>query len=261
MVNVRFYGDAPYAVALLHGGPGAAGEMAPVARRLAANGLCVLEPLQTADSVEGQIDELAETLAQFTRMPAMLLGYSWGAWLALLTAARYPERVKKLILVCSGSLEEHYAQKTLEKRLQRLTPMVRHEAQHLLKSLEGEPEASEHNALERLGEIFSRTDVFDPLPGAFEPVEVQMHIYQRVWGQAAELRRSGELLRCAASVRCPVTAIHGDFDPHSWQGVKEPLEKVLSSFEFVFLENCGHKPWIERQACEPFFHFLLKTIM
>lgn len=62
MVNVRFYGDTPYAAALIHGGPVAAGEMAPLARRLAANDLGVLEPLQTADSVEGQIDELAETL-------------------------------------------------------------------------------------------------------------------------------------------------------------------------------------------------------
>jgi pimeloyl-ACP methyl ester carboxylesterase len=261
MVNIRFHGKAPYAVALLHGGPGAAGEMAPVARRLAANGLGVLEPLQTADSVDGQIDELAETLAQFARMPATLLGYSWGAWLALLTAARYPERVKKLILVSSGSLEEHYAQKTLGERLKRLAPKVRLEARRLLGLLDESSEPVEGNTLERLGEIFSRTDVFDPLPGAFEPVEVQMHIYQRVWGQAAELRRSGELLRCAALVQCPLTAIHGDFDPHPWQGVKEPLEKVLCSFEFVLLENCGHKPWIERQACEPFFIFLLKTIM
>lgn len=260
MVDVRLYGEAPYAVALIHGGPGAAGEMAAVARRLAANGLGVLEPLQTADSVEGQIDELAETLAQFDCMPAALLGYSWGAWLALLTAARYPERVKKLILVSSGSLEERYAQKMLEKRLQRLVPKARLEAQRLLGLLEAAPETGEENALARLGEILSSADAYDPLPGACEPVEVQMHIYQRVWEQAVELRRSGELLRCAATVQCPVTAIHGDFDPHPWQGVKEPLEKVLPSFEFVLLSNCGHKPWVERQACESFFNFLVKTI-
>ena len=260
MVDVRLYGEAPYAAALIHGGPGAAGEMTPVARRLAANGLGVLEPLQTVDSVDGQIDELAETLAQFARLPATLLGYSWGAWLALLTAARYPERVEKLILVSSGSLEEHYARKTLEKRLQRLAPKARLEAQRLLGLLEGAPEAGGENALARLGEIFSRSDVFDPLPGAFEKVDVQMHIYQRVWEQAAGLRRSGELLRSAATVQCPVTAVHGDFDPHPWQGVKEPLEKVLPSFEFILIKDCGHKPWVERQACGPFYCSLIKTI-
>lgn len=261
MVNVHFYGDAPYAAALIHGGPGAAGELAPLAQRLAANGLSVLEPLQTADSVDGQIEELAKILAQFACTPATLLGYSWGAWLALLTAARYPEQVKKLILVSSGSLEEQYAQNTLEKRLQRLAPSARQEAQRLLKILEGALEAGEDNALARLGEILSSADAYDPVPGSFEPAEVQMHIYQRVWAQAAELRRSGELLRSATVVQCPVIAIHGDFDPHPWQGVKEPLEKVLSSFEFVLLENCGHKPWIEQQACDPFFNFLFKTII
>ena len=126
--------------------------------------------------------------------------------------------------------------------MQRLAPSARQEAQRLLKILEGALEAGEDNALARLGEILSSADAYDPVPGSFEPAEVQMHIYQRVWAQAAELRRSGELLRSATVVQCPVIAIHGDFDPHPWQGVKEPLEKVLSSFEFVLLENCGHKP-------------------
>ena len=261
MHNVRFYGEATYTAALIHGGPGAAGEMAPVARRLTADGLSVLEPLQTADSVKGQIEELAETLAQFAYMPARLLGYSWGAWLALLTAARYPERVKKLILVSCGSLEERYAHKTLGKRLKRLAPKARLEAQRLLGLLEGAPEAGDENALARLGEIFSRSDVFDPITGAFEKVDLQTHIYQQVWAQAAELRRSGELLRCASAVQCPVTAIHGDFDPHPWQGVKEPLEKVLPSFEFILIKNCGHKPWVERQASELFFNILEQMLI
>ena len=57
MKNLRIYGNKPFSVAVIHGGPGAPGEMAPVARELASvKG--VLEPLQTADSLEGQVDEL-----------------------------------------------------------------------------------------------------------------------------------------------------------------------------------------------------------
>ena len=48
MQNPRIYGDPPYQVALLHGGPGAGGEMAPVARELAGD-RGVLEPIQTAN--------------------------------------------------------------------------------------------------------------------------------------------------------------------------------------------------------------------
>ena len=51
MKNPRKYGSAPFNVAVVHGGPGAPGEMAPVARELSSfRG--VLEPLQTATTVE-----------------------------------------------------------------------------------------------------------------------------------------------------------------------------------------------------------------
>jgi len=63
MKNLRTYGQAPYHVAVLHGGPGAAGEMAPVAREIASAG-GVLEPLQTATSLPGQIEELRMVLEQ-----------------------------------------------------------------------------------------------------------------------------------------------------------------------------------------------------
>ena len=59
--NLRRYGKAPFNVAVIHGGPGAVGEMAPVAREL-ASGWGVLEPLQTATSLEGQIEELRAVL-------------------------------------------------------------------------------------------------------------------------------------------------------------------------------------------------------
>jgi pimeloyl-ACP methyl ester carboxylesterase len=79
--------------------------MAPVARRLSRNH-GVLEPLQTARSVEGQIEELREALSRHSQLPAVLIGHSWGAWLSLLTAARYPEMCAKLILLSSPPFAE-----------------------------------------------------------------------------------------------------------------------------------------------------------
>jgi translation elongation factor EF-4 len=57
MINIRKYGSAPYRVAVVHGGPGAPGSVAAVAREL-AKGCGILEPLQTATTVAGQVDEL-----------------------------------------------------------------------------------------------------------------------------------------------------------------------------------------------------------
>ena len=54
MENFRMHGLAPYGVAVVHGGPGAEGEMRPVARKLSVD-RGVLEPLQTETSVNGQL--------------------------------------------------------------------------------------------------------------------------------------------------------------------------------------------------------------
>lgn len=52
MKNLRTYGNPPFSIVVIHGGPGAPGEMAPIARELSAlEG--VLEPLQTAVTLEG----------------------------------------------------------------------------------------------------------------------------------------------------------------------------------------------------------------
>ena len=56
MLNLRKYGQQPYEVAVIHGGPGASGEMAPVASHLSQDH-GVLEPLQTQSSFARQLEE------------------------------------------------------------------------------------------------------------------------------------------------------------------------------------------------------------
>ena len=100
MENIRIYGKEPYKVVLIHGGPGAPGEMAPVANALKER-YGVLEPLQSKDSVEGQVRKLHEQLYGYDA-PFILIGHSWGAWLAWIYAATYPKMVRHIILVGSG---------------------------------------------------------------------------------------------------------------------------------------------------------------
>jgi pimeloyl-ACP methyl ester carboxylesterase len=64
----------------------------------------------------------------------------------------------------------------------------------------------------------------------------------------------------AHAIRCPVIAIHGEYDPHPAAGVKEPLSRECTDFRFILLSKCGHRPWIERQASEEFFDVLVKEI-
>ena len=73
MKNLRKYGNAPFNVAVIHGGPGAPGEMAPVARELSSI-TGVLEPLQSESTIEGQIGELGDVLEKNGDLPVTLIG-------------------------------------------------------------------------------------------------------------------------------------------------------------------------------------------
>ncbi len=55
---------------------------------------------------------------------------------------------------------------------------------------------------------------------------------------------------------CPVVAIHGDGDPHSAEGIQEPLAANVKDFRMVMLEKCGHHLWCERHALETFYELL-----
>lgn len=68
MGNIRTYGKNPFRVAVIHGGPGAPGEIAPVARELAED-FGILEPFQGANSIEGQLQELRAVIEKWASQP------------------------------------------------------------------------------------------------------------------------------------------------------------------------------------------------
>ncbi len=253
--NPRTYGKPPFTVVLVHGGPGAGGEMAPVARELASE-RGILEPIQTKASLAGQIEELRGAIETAGSLPVTVVGFSWGAWLGLLCAARYPELVKKLILVSSGPYEARYASQILQTRLERLSEDDKAELVKAMDLLNSPSAGDKDAAFARFGAIFTRADAYDPISGESEAVHHSYAIYRGVWKDAENLRKSGELLELAKQVRCPVVALHGDYDPHPAEGVCTPLSAVVPDFRFILLEKCGHMPWIERQARQSFYTVL-----
>ena len=119
MTYLRKYGNSPFTTAVIHGGPGAPGVMASVARELSSF-TGILEPLQTKASIEGQIKELKSILKEHGALPVNLIGFSWGATLSFIFAALHPQLVKKLILVGSGPYEQRYATNVTSTRISRL---------------------------------------------------------------------------------------------------------------------------------------------
>jgi len=261
MKNLRIYGERPFQAAVVHGGPGAPGSMAPVARELSKFG-GILEPLQTKSTLEGQIEELRDVLEKNAGLPVVLIGHSWGAWLAYLVAARQPSLVKKLILVGSGAFEPDGGKNITGSRLNRLSGKERIEALHLLDIINGAAAGDGNKSLARLGEILAKADTYDALSLEQdpEPLEVNGEINRKVWAEAEKLRTSGELLEMGKKIECPVVAIQGDYDSHLGEGVRKPLSRLLKDLRFILLEKCGHEPWMERHARDEFFRILRTEI-
>ena len=259
MRTVRKWGHGPYKVAVIHGGPGAPGEVAPVARELSTM-TGVLEPFQTEITLDGQVEELRSVLHEHAQVPVTLIGFSWGAFLSWLFAARYPDLVKKLVLVSSPPFEEQFAPAITQTRMKRLRPKERAEAQAILAQLNDDAVTNKNPLLAQLGILLAHADAYDPTNLEDEGFHCQYEVFRGVWDEACELREKQILLHMAKAIKCPVVAIHGDTDPHPAEGVNDPLAKELSDFRFVLLEKCGHRPWAERYAADEFFEKLAKEL-
>ncbi len=259
MSHLQKYGKAPYTLAVIHGGPGVAGYMSPVAEPLVhVSG--VIEPFLSKDSIEGQLRELFTLLNDECKFPVTLIGHSWGAWLSFLFTARFPHLVNKLVLIGAGPFDEKYIADILEARTNRLKGEEKSEAAMLFMMLDSEDTRAGSRTLKRFGELMTKADSFDVLEGNHPHTIYHPKVYRKVWKEAHEIRHNGELLKSARLIRCPVLAIHGDYDPHPAGGVEYPLKKVLYDYRFELLERCGHYPWKEKYASDLFFSILIDFI-
>lgn len=225
----RLYGKAPYRAVVLHGGPGAPGCAAGLCRGLEGR-IGAVEHLQRAHDIGGLTEELASLIDAHCAGRAVLIGHSFGAWLALLFAEKYPEKTEKVVLIGCGPLDAKYLPKLIETRQARRAAGL------------------------------SDTDNYCALPGSgcdmlfFDEAQ---HI--SLMKEIGRMRECGELARIAGSVSCPVTAIHGLYDPHPLEGVTSVLAG-RENFRLIPLEECGHDPWKEKYAREHFFKALREEI-
>jgi len=74
------------------------------------------------------------------------------------------------------------------------------------------------------------------------------------------LRQGNKFAGYLALLKCPVVAIHGDYDSHPAKPVFEYLADNLTGFSSVLLRRCGHCPWHEQYARQEFMAVLKQEI-
>ncbi len=239
---------------MLHGGPGAPGSSGGLARAL-ADPLYVLEPWQRWSSdvpltVDRHVADLEDVLSEFApgEKPA-LVGESWGAMLALVFAARFPERVSALVLVGCGTFDPDARARLLQTLEERTTPELKARLADLEVEFPDEAErfAQAHRLSDSIYTYCRAEDADDPV----EAVDLKGH--HESWNDMLRLQASGAVPAAFASIRCPVLMLHGTYDPHPGGMIRDGLKPFVPHLEYHELERCGHCPWVERHARD---HFL-----
>jgi pimeloyl-ACP methyl ester carboxylesterase len=258
-VIVRTYGAAGPIVIVLHGGPAAAGEAAPIARALGGS-FRVLEPWQRGSGAERltvsrHVADLHELLTAHRRDRApALVGESWGAMLALVYAAEHPGDAGPLVLIGCGTFDV-LARARLRSVLEERTD------DRLRRRLEGLavefPDPAERIA--KRHELTERLYLFDPAPpdpADADPPRIDVRAHTETWEDMLRLQAAGVYPAAFAAIRSPVLMLHGAYDPHPGGMIRGSLAPYLPQLEYHELERCGHSPWRERAARVEFFAVL-----
>ena len=89
---------------------------------------------------------------------------------------------------------------------------------------------NKNSIMSEFGGLILKSDSYDIILHDDKLVEFQYEVYRKIWREAEDLRRNGRLICFGNKIKCPVVAIHGDYDPHDYLGVKEPLSRILVDF-------------------------------
>jgi pimeloyl-ACP methyl ester carboxylesterase/GNAT superfamily N-acetyltransferase len=247
-------------VVLVHGGPGAPGSLAPLARDLARE--CrVVEPYQRRSggqplTVDRHVADLEEILNESCAdARATVVGHSWGAMLALIHAAAHPGRIASLVLVGCGTFDRE-ARAEFQARLDRRIDRALRERLERLEAEEPDPDARLARTANLLLPAYSR----DPTVSRLEGERCDARGHRETWSSYLELEARGFVPAAFAAIDVPVLMLHGADDPHPGATIRGSLERHLPRIEYRELARCGHYPWIERAVRPELLEVLLAWI-
>lgn len=247
---VKLHGNAPYKIVTIHGGPGACGSLGNLSKLL-LSGFGVAEQIQSRYTLSGLMLELEEDL---NKLPSgiVLIGHSFGAWLAIWYASKFPDHVRELILLGSAPVEDQYANTIRENRKRKLTDADEIRLRELSKRLHNCSLDQKDSYFYQLSAFYYYLDGYRPMPYKLLGGNPNFKMFHKIWPLAASLRSENQIIGWVKKLRVPISIFHGTHDPHPIEGITEPLDKYKIPYRFYPLKNAGHYPWMEKKTGSTF---------
>lgn len=238
---------------LLHGGPGLSEHLDELAEELHREGVGTLRYQQrgvSPSTLEGPFDvqrQAADAVAVLDAArveQAWLVGHSWGGYLALQVATRFPDRVLGVLAIGTlGAIGDGGAAELGPTILSRLDDAVRAELAEI-DAREEAGDATEEDAL-RFFTLTWPGYFGDPNAAAPVPTDVRMSDRCLVETLASIEREAQRLEAAIANCAVPVVFLHGALDPIDIEASARATAAALPEAEVIALPQTGHFPWLE----------------
>lgn len=191
------------------------------------------------------VEDLAAVIREFSLEPATLVGYSWGAMLALLyaiearTNSALPS-LRRLALISPAALTREYRRQfEAEFARRQQSPDIKRLREELATSglRERDPAAHRQRAFELgVAGYFSNPENARHLT----PFRVVARVQQSVWESLGDFDLIGRL----EEIRLPSIVVQGRDDPIPTASSVEAARALGT--KLVLLDGCGHVPYVEQ---------------
>ena len=234
-------GDGDDVAVMLHGGPGASHDyLRPGLDALAAPGRRRLfysdqrgggrspappAPWQT------HVADLDAVRVHLGGAPMTLVGYSWGALLAMLYAIEHREHVARLVLISPAPAA--FAERAEFKA--RFEAMSKRPSVAALRA-RLDPKDRRHRFALAVAGYFANPELAVDLT----PFVVKQSSEEAIWRSLGD---DYDLRPRLSSLRVPAIVAHGTEDPIPVASARATAEALGA--EFVAIEACGHVPYVE----------------
>ena len=247
-------------VVIVHGGPGMAHDylfkpFAPLASSYQlffydqrGNGRSDAFKPGEKISVDDLVEDLEALRNRWGLEQFNLAGQSWGAIIAVKYTAKYPKRVKRLLLLepAPGSSE------ALPEFVKRIRERLSAEDKEELVALDGNPATRSDPALyKRVANLQFKAYYFDRTKQDLDKMDYMDADHVKKWAQSSAMFNpylaSFNLYDTMKTITCPVLIIAGRHDPIPTESI-ERMATSMPQAQLHIIEECGHFAHIEKPA-------------
>lgn len=247
-------GDGP-GLMLVHGGPGLSDYMSMLAAETTAWRTIGYQQRGIPASVTGgpftvdqHVCDALDVLDAQAEEPVVLVGHSWGGYLALQIALAAGDRVRGVLVVDGlGSTGDGGSSALGAELRRRLARRDRDRSDEIDARLSG-PDATDEDALESLRLLWPGYFADPPTaPALPEGMRLSLACASGSAMSAMEDLGSGSFAERLAAISVPVSVMVADRSPMPVE-VGEETARIAGA-ELTVVEGAGHLPWLEQPGC------------